>query len=226
MRNPTLADQYLYYNVGRAILLGNVEGQFEAGRDSLITIESFNAYRTQPDPVGRPEQAGLLQRGPASSRAGEDLGSWVTAVPLRRSSTWTLSAYNSWYTDFIGYIIGSWQLRPDHRLPQRPASSLPLAANASQQVRTQGANIGLNYYRLKVTYSVNYSYNQLLTGSDDPIIPAFNTPLNKFNVGFTAHDMQVPFTDLPNLGFGINWKYRGRLHLRRLTAVHRSDPHL
>ncbi|HRD51359.1 MAG TPA: carboxypeptidase-like regulatory domain-containing protein, partial [Flavobacteriales bacterium] len=48
VRNPTLADQYLYYNVGRALLLGNVDGQFEAGRDSMFTIESFNAYRSSP----------------------------------------------------------------------------------------------------------------------------------------------------------------------------------
>ena len=26
VRNPTLQDQYLYYNVGRAILLGNLNG--------------------------------------------------------------------------------------------------------------------------------------------------------------------------------------------------------
>ena len=26
IRNPTLTDQYLYYNVGRAILLGNIKG--------------------------------------------------------------------------------------------------------------------------------------------------------------------------------------------------------
>ncbi|HEX2617356.1 MAG TPA: TonB-dependent receptor, partial [Flavobacteriales bacterium] len=45
VRNPTLADQYFYYNVGRALLLGNVDGQFEEGRDSLFSVESFNNYR-------------------------------------------------------------------------------------------------------------------------------------------------------------------------------------
>ena len=34
-RNPTLQDQYLYYNTGRAILLGNINGF-----DSLTTVES------------------------------------------------------------------------------------------------------------------------------------------------------------------------------------------
>ena len=44
IRNPTLQDQYLYYNVGRAILLGNLEG-----RDSLIRVESFRDYLINAD---------------------------------------------------------------------------------------------------------------------------------------------------------------------------------
>ena len=67
--------------------------------------------------------------------------------------------------------------------------------------------MGGSYYRKRMTYGMNYSYNKLVSGDDDPIIPAFNTPLNKFNVSFTPHDMKVPFTDKPNLGFGINWKF-------------------
>lgn len=43
IRNPTLADQYLYYNVGRAILLGNIEGV-----NSLVTIPSLMDYFNSP----------------------------------------------------------------------------------------------------------------------------------------------------------------------------------
>ncbi|MEL6845396.1 MAG: TonB-dependent receptor, partial [Bacteroidota bacterium] len=39
IRNPTLADQFLYYNVGRATLIGNIEG-----RDSLITLPSLDDF--------------------------------------------------------------------------------------------------------------------------------------------------------------------------------------
>jgi outer membrane receptor protein involved in Fe transport len=74
-------------------------------------------------------------------------------------------------------------------------------------VRTLGGNLGVNYYRKRMTYSVNYSYNRLIAGEDDPIIPAFNTPLNKFNVGFTGHDLRIPWTDRRDLGFGINYKF-------------------
>ena len=39
IRNPTLLNQYMYYNVGRAKLVGNINGY-----DSLVTIESLRTY--------------------------------------------------------------------------------------------------------------------------------------------------------------------------------------
>ena len=57
-------------------------------------------------------------------------------------------------------------------------------------VTTQGFSIGLNYYFAKY-YQLkgNYSWNVLNTNSDDPIIPAFNTPEHKYNIGFSGRDM-------------------------------------
>lgn len=206
IRNPTLADQYLYYNVGRAILLGNVDGQFEAGEDSLISVESFNAYRSSPTLLQglekldyfnvdriRPEQVRTIEVGYRGTYAEKF---YIDA-----------SAYSSWYTDFIGYIIGlSAQFDETNGFPVGGLQVYRLAANASSGVRTQGVNIGGSYFRKRMTYGINYSYNKLVTGDDDPIIPAFNTPLNKVNVSFTGHDLLVPGTDKRNLGFGINWK--------------------
>jgi outer membrane receptor protein involved in Fe transport len=207
VRNPTLADQYFYYNVGRAILLGNVDGQFEEGRDSLVTIESFNSYRSSASLLQglnqleyfnidriRPEQARTIEAGYRGTH-------WEKFY-------FDVSAYHSWYTDFIGFLIGlSADFDPVTGFPLGGVQAYRLAANATSQVRTQGANIGVNYYRKKMTYAANFSYNQLVSGADDPIIPAFNTPQNKFNVSFTGHDMKIPFTEKQNLGFGINYKF-------------------
>ncbi|MEO8590874.1 MAG: TonB-dependent receptor [Flavobacteriales bacterium] len=206
LRNPTLADQYLYYNVGRAVLLGNVDGQFEAGRDSLFTIDSFNEYRNTADlNTGlakldylnvdrlRPERVQTIEVGYRGTHADKF---YIDA-----------SAYHSWYQDFIGYIIGLSAKFDENSFPLGGIQAYRLSANATEQVRTLGANLGVTYYRKHLTYGMNYSYNKLVSGADDPIIPAFNTPLNKFNVSFTAHDLRVPFTDKPNLGFGINWKF-------------------
>lgn len=204
IRNPTLADQYLYYNVGRALLLGNLDGQFEADRDSMFTIESFSIYRNTAIPNQsqldyfnvdrlRPEQVRSIEIGYRGTH-------WENVY-------FDLSAYSSWYTDFIGYVIG---LHADFLTP----TALPLnliayrvAANASSQVTTQGANMGVSWYRPKMTWTANYSFNRLTSGADDPIIPAFNTPENKVNLGFTSRDRRIPFTDKRDLGYGVNWKY-------------------
>ena len=209
IRNPTLADQYLYYNVGRAILLGNVDGQFEAGRDSMFTIDSFNEYRNiaggnlltglskldyfNVDRL-RPEKVKTIEVGYRGTH-------WENVYL-------DVSAYASWYTDFIGYIIGLYgKFDPLTGFPVGGLQAYRLAANASSQVTTQGANAGLSWYRPKMTWTANYSYNKLTSGADDPIIPAFNTPQSKFNLGFTSHDRRIPFTELRNLAYGLNWKY-------------------
>ncbi|MBK9421192.1 MAG: TonB-dependent receptor [Flavobacteriales bacterium] len=210
IRNPTLADQYLYYNVGRALLLGNVDGQFEAGRDSMFTISSFNNYRDTPPPGGllqgltkldyfnvdrlRPEQVKTIEAGYRGTH-------WENVYL-------DLGAYNSWYTDFIGYIIGLHaQFDPANGFPIGGLQAFRVAANATSQVVTRGVNAGFTWYRPKLTYTFNYSFNQLTTGADDPIIPAFNTPQNKFNAGLNARDRKIPFTDLKRFGYGVNWKF-------------------
>ncbi len=203
IRNPTLADQYLYYNVGRAVLLGNVDGQFEAGRDSMFTISSFNTYRDDLQ-LGhlvyfnvdrlRPEQVRTVEIGYR--------GTHFNSVYI------DANAYASWYTDFIGYIIGLYgKFDQNSGFPIGGLQAFRLAANATSQVTTQGVSIGLTWYRPKISWSANYSWNKLTSGADDPIIPAFNTPENKFNAGFTSHDRRIPFTEMRNLNYGLNWKF-------------------
>jgi outer membrane receptor protein involved in Fe transport len=201
IRNPTLADQYLYYNVGRALLLGNVEGQFEAGRDSMFTIDSFNAYRNDLQ-LNRLDYFNVDRLKPEQVKTVE-IGYRGTHW---ESVYFDASAYASWYTDFIGYIIGLHSQFDQGNLPSG-LEAYRLAANATSQVTTQGANAGLTYYRKKMNWSANYSYNRLSSGADDPIIPAFNTPRNKLNLGFSSHDRLIPFTTRRDLGFGVNWKY-------------------
>lgn len=207
VRNPTLADQFLYYNVGRAILLGNVDGQFEEDGDSLFTIESFGEYRNSPSLVEgankldyfhvdrvRPEKVFTLEggyRGTLGRRIYLDLG-----------------AYHSWYRDFIGYVIGiNGEFDQATGFPLGGLQVYRLAANAQEQVTTFGVNAGLNYYRDRHVWTFNYSWNKLSSGDDDPIIPAFNTPEHKFNIGITGHDLLIPGTDKRNFGWGLNYKF-------------------
>jgi len=78
-------------------------------------------------------------------------------------------------------------------------------------VLTQGGSVGLNYFFGKFyAFTANYSYNFLdRRGSDDPLIPAYNTPGNKFNVGINGRDMDTKLLGLrlKNVGFNINFKW-------------------
>ncbi len=204
VRNPTLADQYLYYNVGRALLLGNIEGQFAEGADSLITTASFSNYLNSSTLTSGYNQ---LEYVHVPSIVPEKA---FTIEGGFRGTFWEkfyldASAYCSWYRDFIGYLIGV-DATFGIGSTLQSLQVYRLAANATEVVRTMGANAGLNYYRPRCTYTVNYSFNRLASDNEDPIIPAFNTPENKFNAGVTGHDLRIPFTDRPHLGFGVNWK--------------------
>ena len=46
-------------------------------------------------------------------------------------------------------------------------------------------------------------------GSSDPLVPAFNTPVNKFNIGINARDIDAYIFKLhiKNTGFNINYKW-------------------
>jgi iron complex outermembrane recepter protein len=75
-------------------------------------------------------------------------------------------------------------------------------------VITQGANIGLSWYFYKEhAFTFNYSYNKLAkSDEDDPIIPAFNTPLHKFNFGFNGRDL-FKAKNGNSWGYGANYKW-------------------
>ena len=56
-------------------------------------------------------------------------------------------------------------------------------------------------------FSGNYSWNKLNKQTEDPIIPAYNTPEHKFNLGFSGRDIIIKNTGIKNIGFNINYKW-------------------
>jgi len=198
IRNPTLSDQYLNFDVGPAILLGNINGF-----DSLVTVESFlDAFGSADvntealdyfnvDPI-RPERVQTFEVG-------------YRAMLFKRLYV-DAGYYYSFYRDFIGYQIGiETGFSPGIGLPTS-VQTYRLASNAQDRVTTQGVAVGLNYYfNNGFTINGNYSWNVLNTQTDDPIIPAFNTPEHKFNLGFSGRDMTV--AGIENVGFSVNYKW-------------------
>jgi len=200
IRNPTLADQYLFYNVGRAILIGNLEG-FQ----DLVTVESLIDYLNTNNsdtlryfdvaPI-EPEKVRTLEAGYRT----------LIGDHLYMDATY----YYSFYRDFIGYNIGVDATFDQLTGLPTKAQAYRVAANATDNVTTQGFSLGLNYYFSKYyVVNGNYSWNKLNTASDDPIIPAFNTPEHKFNFGLAGRDIPIKLGRLVinNFGFNINYKW-------------------
>ncbi len=112
--------------------------------------------------------------------------------------------YYSVYEDFIGFQVGISTEFNEAGLPSR-LQAYRVSANALGLVTTQGFSVGYNYFIKKYSLNGNYSFNRLETGDDDPIIPAFNTPENKYNIGVSARDLKIFGKEA--LGFSVNYKW-------------------
>ncbi|MEL7163707.1 MAG: TonB-dependent receptor, partial [Bacteroidota bacterium] len=71
-------------------------------------------------------------------------------------------------------------------------------------------SLGSNFYFADF-YSINgnYSWNVLNTKTDDPIIPAFNTPEHKFNIGISGRNVPLSLfgQSVQDFGFSVNYKW-------------------
>ncbi|MFT6814538.1 MAG: iron complex outermembrane receptor protein [Sphingobacteriales bacterium] len=189
IRNPTLIDQYQYYNLGQVLLIGNIAG------DSLILLQDYlnNITSSQPDtllsyitPV-KPEKVKTIEFG-------------YKGILFKRLYT-DVSYYYSSYKDFLGTVIAV--VSPTENGNQFPPDVRRLATNSKTKVTTQGFSIGLNYYFLdKYSVSGNYTFTELTKQDEsDPLIPAYNTPRNKFNLGFGGRNVYK------KLGFQVGYKW-------------------
>jgi outer membrane receptor protein involved in Fe transport len=218
IRNPTLQDQFLNYDVGRAILKGNLNGY-----DSLITIESFGDYREDLDL----ERLSYFNVAPIAPEEVTTAEIGYRASLFKRFFV-DLNYFHSWYTNFIGFQFGvDVTFDPSNPNFVRNIQALRVAANAEGLVTTQGFNAGLNYYLDDhLTLTGNYSFNQinLTPGNNlinrtfygdlversrevDPIVPAFNTPEHKFNLGINGRNYQPFKSQNHKLGFAITFKW-------------------
>jgi len=198
IRNPTLADQYLYYQVGRAILIGNLNGF-----DSLVTIPSLITGLNNNN-IDSLDFFNVNPVTPEKVRTFE-VGYRTTLFDRFFIDA---NAYLSIYKDFIGYKIGAAvDLVPNSALQIVPQKIYRVATNSIDIVNTYGTSLGLSYYfnRFYTLYG-NWSWNVLdRQGSDDPLIPAYNTPEHKFNIGLTGSNIENRLGK--DWGFALNYKW-------------------
>ncbi len=200
LRNPTLSDQYLNLNVGRATLLGNLNG-FE----DLVTVESLQDFFNTFD-LDQLDTFDVAPIVPERVRTFE-VGYRTTLFDRLYVDA---GYYYSWYDDFLGFNIGADVELSNTGFPER-LDVFRVAANSTNQVTTQGFSIGTNlYFKQYYSLNANYSWNRLnKTLEDDPIIPAFNTPEHKYNIGISGRNVPlIPGSALlDNFGFRINYKW-------------------
>jgi iron complex outermembrane receptor protein len=235
IRNPTLADQFLYYNTGRALLVGNV-ARVSVERDSL---HKFNSGPIIPLEVSNGEVLAITRRGWDSLVTVEsfrdynrtfkrDTLNYFNVKPVRPEQVRTIelgykgvllkdvfidvSYYHSWYRYFLGFKIGA-DITFDSLGLLLPGETqvYRVSANSEDVVTTQGVSLGINYYFWKYyALTGNYTWNALdLKGSTDEIIPAYNTPEHKYNIGINARDLQYKIgpVRLNGLGFNVTYKW-------------------
>lgn len=202
LRNPTLTDQYINLNVGRATLLGNLEGF-----DNLISYGSFidALNRGNADSVKyfnidkvKPEQVRTLEFG--------------YRTVIKEKLFLDVSYYHSWYTNFLGFIIGAKLDWPTGDPLPKSVQFYRVTSNSKDVVTTQGATVGATWFiRDYINFSGNYSYNELnMQGSRDSLIPAFNTPKHKYNVGINGREInsKIGTLRIRNWGYNINYKWQ------------------
>ena len=200
-RSPTQTDQFIRLDLGRAILLGNVEQGFQGYSLGIARAANPTDARFQVsyDKL-RLEEVNTLEVGYRAQLFGK----------LYADLTYFRSRYNDFIGTqaFIGNINGT---RPGlNELTTINARDskvrvIQLSANVDQQVRTQGASLGLSYVLApELTLSGNYSFNDFTTDAAD--LPTgfqtfFNTPRHKFNFSLDGQAFDKA------LSYNINYRW-------------------
>ncbi len=202
-RSPTQLDQYIQLDVRQVLLLGNVDNGFQGYRivngrpGPAIDLATLKLERLSTLEVG--------YKGALTNKLALDV-----------------NYYRNYYNDFIGAVrfIGNRDgSRPSPEqltteagrvAPQSPfqeASSntrvLQVWTNANQQVRSQGAAVGLNYaFAPFLNVAANYTLNVQdgTAGQDSDFQTYFNTPEHKYNVGASG-------TLVSHLSYALNYRW-------------------
>ena len=199
IRNPTLLNQYMYYNVGRAKLVGNINGY-----DSLVTVESLRTYTYSNFEEDSLEYFSV---NPISPEKVKCLDIGYRGV-VNRKIYIDAGYYFNWYSNFIGFVTGADIFIDPFLGDPYILDVYRIATNSSEKITTQGFSLGVNYYLdNQFTINANYSWNKLNQINEDPIIPAYNTPENKFNIGINGKEIEVSLFNIGKISFNTNYKW-------------------
>ncbi|UOG74682.1 TonB-dependent receptor [Hymenobacter tibetensis] len=221
-RSPTQLDQYIRLDVGRVVLLGNVGDGFKG----------FSTINAAGQPFGTPGVPLSSFEYEAPALTLERLSTYEVGYKgtLGEKVALDINYFRSYYNDFIGAqrFIGNRdgsrpsdvQLAAEFARPQQMPAETPFQSpssqtrvlqvwtNARQEVRTQGAAVGLSYnVSTPLTLTANYSLNVLdRSNLPEDFQTFFNTPKHKYNVGANGNVAR-------NLSYSVNYRWaQGHLY--------------
>jgi iron complex outermembrane receptor protein len=209
-RNPSLQDQYIGLDVVQAYLWGNIDG-FDRGYDIQKILGLSNRVTEIIINSG-----GTIDQATATGMAIAEAKTNIAPVKPEKVITWEIgyksiiwnklfldmNYYRSSYTDFIqaknvlvphgdnplGFANG------DYRVYQ-------VDSNSDDDVAAEGFSLNTNYQMTpRLSTSFNYTYSFLIKEDKADEIPAYNTPKNKWNIGFSGRNFS-------GFGFNVNVKH-------------------
>jgi outer membrane receptor protein involved in Fe transport len=210
-RTPTLQNQFINLDLGPITLIGNLTGinnvytlnSVQAFNDSLAAVNGdLNAVNTQILEARnyqalKPEQVKTVEIG-------------YRGV-LKNKVFIDADAYFNQYTHFIadvrvvaptaGAIAGEESGLDAVVTELYQVYQVPV--NSEKTVNSLGCGIGIGYTpSSKYQLQLNYTFAKLLTATlEEDLIPGFNTPPHKINLGITGNKV------IKNLGFTTNFQY-------------------
>lgn len=216
-RNPATQSQFIYFPGADAILLGSTEanaGRYGVHNGGSYTRDSYRAYQAS---------GGLLDPTTGTPTGGNTSLLVDTDVPyvqpeqlqameigykglFNKNVLVDLNAYYNIYNDFIGTDFVASKLPATHQgTTLAPGTIFSLYSNSPEQITSYGIGLGFTY-NLPKGYSFNANYNYADFSVDEVegrvFNAGFNTPNNKFNIGFGNRKLTE------NLGFNVNFRWQ------------------
>jgi iron complex outermembrane recepter protein len=216
-RSPTLQNQYILLDLGPIKLAGNLDGW-----DNLYTLSSVQDFQEHYDSTFEIDPALLetITLNPLKQEQIKSIEVGYRSILGERLFV-DICGYYSLYSNFIGDVrvvqplngaVAGEESGENAILTNSSSNQTyqvyQIPTNASQDVTSYGATVALGYYFGKgISAYGNYTLAILDTaGLTDPIIPGFNTPKHKFNIGVTGRDVWK------GLGFSANFKRVGNVY--------------
>jgi outer membrane receptor protein involved in Fe transport len=207
-RSPTLQNQYIFLDLGAVTLIDNLQGN-EGYTQKSVTDYYDNYKNTLEIDPSRLQTIKFNKLKPEKVNSAE-IGYRGSVF---KNFYIDVNVYFSRYFNFIGdvrfyrpsnneIVIGS-EIGNDAMLIPAYRKLYQMPANAAKKVDSWGASIGINYYFWKsMQIQANYTYADLNENElQDPLIPGFNTPKHKINIGLSANKIWK------GLGFATNFRW-------------------